>query len=1552
MSSTKRFMKGEKSEMSSTKRFFCVFLALLLMFTSVPCAFGSETTAEEEPQQMQMEQPQVAVVEEVGKGSINGDELYTAYKKEAADIYEAALELEDTIEYAYARSLLNDSINQLKENICTAMEEELFTDEQEQNLIDAVSEIDAVVGSGVCAVPEADDSSIFEDTGRSDASSVAPEDALNATSGTTWRDSYYVKTFSTATVSWKNRSEDLMLFQNLPKLPSTHHWFIVCSSEKTSYTSSRVPSSSGGFQAFYSGWAIYAGEGSSDVDAYGGWLQTNGDIIWGGNQAGQWNNYIGLFVCKSQTNWDGSYYEHAICGYQWLDSPVNISVDFDDDDYWSWYLNLEYLDTYTIPVFESETITTAIPGKSYIGADFKNYVYWDNDLWDGVYGSDSGYVALPTTIAKLRTSKPTFYNNTIACGAYWASVKSLNIEVRYTLWPETFKFNINGGTGTTPSNFKTTFWGNICYDPNDYYDTDALGISKKGYSFSEWNTKADGSGAHVEDDIDWWEWAPDAVENIYPDDVIWPITSTKNATITIYAIWSPNPYTIAFNGNGNTGGEMSNLAMKYGTAKNLTANAFTRTGFSFLGWNTSASATTAKYANKASVNNLTATADATATLYALWKPNAPTLTVKQGSTVLTSDQWVGDATIYFSSDGALPTGIKNYQYSIDGGSWQTTTSGKLAFSTVGTHTVKAKATSSTGIVSNESAAVTVNIDGTPPTYTVVKTPDSWSPDKVTLKITGADDGSGYAKMQFNNGEWSTAAENEYTVTANGNYALKVQDVAGNSTTATITIDNIDKTPPTYSLSYSEKMDAYTSKDIILTVVGDDDASGYAKMQFNNGAWSTKKTNQYTVTENGTYTLTVVDAVGNSVTDTITIENIDKTPPEVPTITAKQGASRVIENDMWANGDVTFTFSGTYSNLSGVRGYVYTTDGGTTWKEVSGTTATVTIDTVGWQTIRVKAVSTSGVHSAATEPFDFGIDKTPPQIDLVGNPTQWTQKATIKANVSDAGGSGLFEVFVYDENDQPIVLQSPYTYEFTENGTYTFGVSDVAGNITTKEVQITKLDSEPPVIEAGDPRKIEFAPDRSYATIHLKVHDVGASGLKTTILPDGTTDDDMDVDYEVNDNDTFTFTAIDNAGNQTVEKITVDGIVLSDDTSISIVLYTDDAVDSCTLAVGEPYTFSVNTTGSNDSDMEITCNGVGAKIVSINSAPIGSPEHTEGFSIPAESEEKFTIVVMAADKSMDSYVVTVSSKNYTPEVVSIVNGTNIRKSWYTEGGTIFERSYETYTAGREGIQIQINALEKNKNQFVTGYVTFNGINYPIEWDAPGSGILEYQSQAKERLGFAQIPVSAFYSGADDEDIDGAYAYIHLQDSLKSGGTELSTSNGVNDNVKIRTDVNGPVVILKAASTRYAVRIGLADTSYVKSATVTLTPKNGANAGVPTTTEYTHEELEKDYIYLEDNVNYDIVVVGVDVAGHITTQTNSVSYNGGIADISGGGGGGGEEETPTPDYGVLTVDFENTEGGVYSYKSRKGNYYLIGTSGTGNTEFIKHLPNFQLLDADLN
>lgn len=94
------------------------------------------------------------------------------------------------------------------------------------------------------------------------------------------------------------------------------------------------------------------------------------------------------------------------------------------------------------------------------------------------------------------------------------------------------------------------------------------------------------------------------------------ITLSKNTTI--YAVWKNN-YAIRFNGNGSTGGTMSNLTMVYGTARKLTTNAFSRTGYTFSGWNTKADGTGTAYSNGQSVNNLTTTAGKVIDLYAQWK---------------------------------------------------------------------------------------------------------------------------------------------------------------------------------------------------------------------------------------------------------------------------------------------------------------------------------------------------------------------------------------------------------------------------------------------------------------------------------------------------------------------------------------------------------------------------------------------------------------------------------------------------------------------------------------------------------------------------------------------------------------------------------------------------------------------------------------------------------------------------------------------------------------------------------------------------------------------
>lgn len=120
-----------------------------------------------------------------------------------------------------------------------------------------------------------------------------------------------------------------------------------------------------------------------------------------------------------------------------------------------------------------------------------------------------------------------------------------------------------------------------------------------------------------------WKVTPKDENNNWADDTV--ITNGKipagyYGDITLTAQWTANSYTIEFNGNGATSGSTASMSMTYDTAKNLTANGFTRDGYDFLGWSTSPTGEKV-YNNQASVSKLSSTAGATVTLYAVWQIN-------------------------------------------------------------------------------------------------------------------------------------------------------------------------------------------------------------------------------------------------------------------------------------------------------------------------------------------------------------------------------------------------------------------------------------------------------------------------------------------------------------------------------------------------------------------------------------------------------------------------------------------------------------------------------------------------------------------------------------------------------------------------------------------------------------------------------------------------------------------------------------------------------------------------------------------------------------------
>ena len=184
------------------------------------------------------------------------------------------------------------------------------------------------------------------------------------------------------------------------------------------------------------------------------------------------------------------------------------------------------------------------------------------------------------------------------CGKLISSGTTIaKLTVTYTV-----KFDGNGASSGSMENQKITYASGKALSANRF--------KKKGYSFKGWNTKKDGSGTTYADKADGSK-----------------LTKTDGKTVTLYAQWTANKYTITFNGNGSTSGSTKKLSnCKYGKKYTLTKNGFKKKGYTFTGWNTKKDGSGKTYKNKAEVKNLSSKADGKVTLYAQWKKTKYTIT--------------------------------------------------------------------------------------------------------------------------------------------------------------------------------------------------------------------------------------------------------------------------------------------------------------------------------------------------------------------------------------------------------------------------------------------------------------------------------------------------------------------------------------------------------------------------------------------------------------------------------------------------------------------------------------------------------------------------------------------------------------------------------------------------------------------------------------------------------------------------------------------------------------------------------------------------------------
>lgn len=179
-----------------------------------------------------------------------------------------------------------------------------------------------------------------------------------------------------------------------------------------------------------------------------------------------------------------------------------------------------------------------------------------------------------------------------AAGANYTGNAAVTLYAKWTAITYTVSYNANNGSGTMANQTKT-HGTDLTLRTNTF--------TRTGYDFKNYNTKANGSGSSYSSGGKY----------------------TANAAATMYAQWTIKTYKVTYNANNGTGAP-SAQTKTYNQALTLSSTKPTRTGYNFLGWSTSSTATAATYA---AGGTLPASVNQATTLYAVWQVAAPSLTI-------------------------------------------------------------------------------------------------------------------------------------------------------------------------------------------------------------------------------------------------------------------------------------------------------------------------------------------------------------------------------------------------------------------------------------------------------------------------------------------------------------------------------------------------------------------------------------------------------------------------------------------------------------------------------------------------------------------------------------------------------------------------------------------------------------------------------------------------------------------------------------------------------------------------------------------------------------
>lgn len=385
------------------------------------------------------------------------------------------------------------------------------------------------------------------------------------------------------------------------------------------------------------------------------------------------------------------------------------------------------------------------------------------------------------------------------------------------------------------------------------------------------------------------------------------------------------------------------------------------------------------------------------------------------------------------------------------------------------------------------SGLNLRTDATAPTISANPASSAWSNGNQTVTLTHADGQSGIATRQY---AWSTSTatpsswsdySSAVTQSAQGTWYLHARavDNVDRVTTQRFGPYRIDKTLPNATSSQSPT--GWTNGNVNITWNASATNSPLSRVRVHNGTWgawsavsgSSSSTVQ-TVTSNGTYHFQIQDQAGNVRQISRTINNIDK---GVPDIRSSQSPTA------WTNGNVTLTLgardfgeqNGQSTHISGIASIQVRRPDGTTWNDTYGAASegsqtyynrTFTATENGTYTVTVTdRAGNSSTHNHTVS----NIDRSTPS-GSTNRQSGWTN-GNVWIDVTGRNAiSGLASIRYVSGGSITGNTTYPFTgttsaqtvrFTATQNGTYTFDITDRAGNVRRVTQVVDTIDRTVP-----------------------------------------------------------------------------------------------------------------------------------------------------------------------------------------------------------------------------------------------------------------------------------------------------------------------------------------------------------------------------------------------------------------------------------------------------------------------------------------------------------